>query len=88
MQTITTTPATTNTTSASAIAPATMISKQVPHFNQLHSTRYEADTLSNSVSFSNSEPPSFTDQIVHDINCAKNKNSYSKATNNAATSNI
>lgn len=91
---ITTTPPTTTTntsssssTCATVTASVAMITKQAPHFNQLQSTRYEGDTLMNLVSFSNTEPQLIGDQIVHDINCAKNKNSsYSKATN--ATSNI
>lgn len=51
------------------------------HFNQSHPVRYDANTTTtmttttNLASFSTSEPH-LCNQFVHDVNCAKNTNSY------------
>lgn len=62
-------------------------SNKQTHLNQSLTVRYESDiSTTNLASFSNSEPR-LCDQFVHDINCAKNKNSYMNQASNA-TSNI
>lgn len=53
----------------------TNTSNKQTHFSQTQHVRYEDDPTTNLASFSNSEPH-LSDQFVHDINCAKNKNSY------------
>lgn len=70
----------------------TNTSTKQTHFNQAHPVRFENDTKTTTIkttaaamtttttttnlsSFSTSEPH-LCDQFVHDINCAKNKNSY------------
>lgn len=85
-QTTNTSSSSSTTAAAAAAAVAAATAAKQSHFNQSHTVRYEGDTTTttmptNFVSFSN------LDQIVHDINCAKNKSAYLNQTTNV-TSNI